>query len=397
MPTYLTPGVYVEEVSGGSRPIEAVGTSTPAFLGVAPNPGAHVNVPMAVNNWSQFAREFIREDDASTNLSHAVHGFFNNGGSRCWVLNVGKNGTIAGGGKTRQGVDLLEPIDEISMVAAPGYTDPLSYETIISHCEKLRDRVAILDAPEEVDQVERLTKVATVEMDDKKGKKDEQPMEKGLRPRESQQGFGAFYFPWVTVRDALDPKKLVNAPPSGFMAGIYSRTDSTRGVHKAPANEPVCGAVNVAYSVTHQEQGVLNPVGVNVIRSFSKEGILVWGARTIAASSSEYRYLNVRRLMIMIEESIKRSTGWTVFEPNDSKLWKSIRRDVAAFLTLIWRDGALFGQSPEQAFFVKCDEETNPPEVIDAGQLVIQIGVAPVKPAEFVVFRIGLTAASGNE
>lgn len=394
MPTYLTPGVYVEEVSGGSRPIEAVGTSTPAFLGVAPHAGAHVNEPQAVNNWSQFAREFVREDDKSTDLANAVYGFFANGGTRCWVLNVGKGGTIAGGGAVRQGVDLLEPIDEISMVAAPGYADPASYETLIGHCEKLRDRVAILDAPEHPEQIESLTKVGTVSVPGKEKDESKKPAAKGLRPRESQDGFGAFYFPYVTVRDCLDSAQMINVPASGHLAGIYSRSDSERGVHKAPANESVIGALNVSYQVTQQEQGVLNPSGVNVIRSFSKEGILVWGARTIAPSSSEYRYLNVRRLMIMIEQSIKRSTGWTVFEPNGPDLWKSIRRDVAAFLTLIWRDGALFGETPEQAFFVKCDEETNPPEVIDAGQLIIQIGVAPVKPAEFVIFRIGLTSGS---
>ena len=218
----------------------------------------------------------------------------------------------------------------------------------------------------------------------------------GLRPRESPDGYGALYFPWITVRDALDPQSMVHVPPSGHIAGIYSRSDAQRGVHKAPANEPILGAVNVAYRVTHQEQGVLNPVGVNVIRLFALDGIRVWGARTLAASSSESRYLNVRRLLIMIEQSIKRSTSWLVFEPNDQKLWKSIRRDVSAFLTLVWRDGALFGETPEQAFFVKCDDETNPPEIIDAGQLVIQIGVAPVKPAEFVIFRIGLSAG-GSE
>lgn len=396
MPTYLTPGVYVEEVSGGSRPIEAIGTSTPAFLGVAPSASAHVNEPRAINNWMQFTREFIKENDKSTDLANAVYGFFVNGGTRCWVLNIGKGGSIAGGGKSRQGVDLLEPIDEISMVAAPGYTDVMSYETLIGHCEKLRDRVAILDAPEDPTQIEQLTKVGTAPAPEKDKDVGKSSLEQGLRPRESAEGFGALYFPYVTVRDCLESRKLINIPPSGHLAGIYSRTDSKRGVHKAPANEPVVGALNLSYKVTQQEQGILNPAGVNVIRSFSKEGILVWGARTIAPSSSEYRYLNVRRLMIMIEQSIKRSTGWTVFEPNGPNLWKSIRRDVSAFLTLIWRSGALFGETPEAAFFVKCDAETNPSEVIDAGQLVIQVGVAPVKPAEFVVFRIGLTSNNGE-
>jgi phage tail sheath protein FI len=149
------------------------------------------------------------------------------------------------------------------------------------------------------------------------------------------------------------------------------------------------------YPVSTQEQAKLNPLGVNCIRNFP-EGILVWGGRTLAAGDSDMRYLNIRRLLIMIEGSIVQSTRWVVFEPNDMSLWKSIRRDVSAFLRLLWRDGALMGATPEQAFFVKCDEETNPPEVIDAGQVVILIGIAPVKPAEFVIFRIGQTAAGAQ-
>jgi phage tail sheath protein FI len=158
----------------------------------------------------------------------------------------------------------------------------------------------------------------------------------------------------------------------------------------------VRGALNVTYRVTSQEQGVLNPSGVNCIRWFPREGVLVWGARTVAEGSSEWRYLNVRRLFNMIEESIVSSTRWVVFEPNDVSLWKSIRRDVSAFLTLVWRDGALVGATPEEAFFVKCDAETNPPEVVDAGQVVIVIGIAPVKPAEFIVFRIGQHASGAQ-
>jgi hypothetical protein len=180
---------------------------------------------------------------------------------------------------------------------------------------------------------------------------------------------------------------LVNVAPSGHIAGIWARTDATRGVHKAPANEIVRGALNVTYRLTRAEQGMLNQEGINCIRLFGREGIRVWGARTLA-DDPEWRYLNVRRLFNMIKESIARSTRWIVFEPNDPTLWKSIRRDAAAFLTILWRDGALMGQTPEEAFFVKCDAETNPPEIIDAGMVVTLIGIAPVKPAEFIVFRI---------
>jgi len=165
--------------------------------------------------------------------------------------------------------------------------------------------------------------------------------------------------------------------------------DSTRGVHKAPANEPIRGALDLAYRVTREEQGELNVNGVNCIRFFPGQGIRVWGARTLAQSSSEWKYINVRRLFNMIEESIARSTQWVVFEPNDATLWNSIKRDVSAFLTMLWRQGALKGTTPEEAFFVKCDGETNPSDTINAGMVVTVIGIAPVKPAEFVIFKIG--------
>ncbi|MFN8565609.1 MAG: phage tail sheath subtilisin-like domain-containing protein [Anaerolineae bacterium] len=189
---------------------------------------------------------------------------------------------------------------------------------------------------------------------------------------------------------------MVNVAPSGHIAGIWARSDATRGVHKAPANEIVRGALNVTRRLTRDEQGILNPVGVNVIRLFSGEGVRVMGARTVAAASSEYRYLNVRRLFSMVEESIAESMRWVIFEPNNIPLWKSIERDVTAFLLRLWRDGALMGATPQEAFFVKCDAETNPQENIDAGIVTTMIGMAPVKPAEFVVFLIS-QYAGGTE
>jgi len=401
--SYRTPGVYIEEISAGPRPIQAVGTSTAAFLGVAPDPNAPVNVAVAVNNWTEFANRFIATATQSTDLSHAIYGFFLNGGSRCYVINVGKNGDIAGGGKKRTGIDLLEEIDEVALVCAPGYTTPEAQETVLSHCEKMNDRFAILDAPIDATDVDLLVKVAAAPTAAERrtaaqpgsgggaaaGSTPPEPPARGLRPRNSDRGFGAFYFPGITVRDPLSPKDLVDTYPSGFMAGIYARTDAERGVQKAPANVPVRGALNLTYRVTHDEQGELNQNGVNVIRFFPREGIRVWGARTLAPGASEWRYLNVRRLFNMIEESIAISLRWVVFEPNDESLWKSIRRDVTAFLTLLWRDGALVGKTAQEAFFVKCDSETNPPEIVDAGMVVCVIGIAPSKPAEFIIFRIG--------
>jgi uncharacterized protein len=271
--------------------------------------------------------------------------------------------------------------------------------------------VAILDSPPEVRDLGLLTQLATVAPPRPRGKKEgaaaegteeagaAAPSGGGARPRTSDGGYGAFYFPWLLVRDPLPPPDNRSAyayvPPSGHLAGIYARTDSARGVYKAPANEVVVGALDLAYQVTRDEQGELNQNGVNCIRMFQRD-IRVWGARTLADAASEWRYVNVRRLFCMIEESIAQSTRWVVFEPNDVPLWKAIRRDVGAFLRLLWRDGALMGRTPDEAFFVKCDEETNPPESIDAGRVVVMIGIAPVKPAEFIIFRIG-QHASGVE
>ena len=393
MPNYLAPGVYIEEVPSGARPIEAVGTSTAAFVGVAPKADARVNEALRINNWTQFTKEYCAPESQSTHLAQAVYGFFLNGGTVCYIVNVGKDGALVGDASKRQGLDVLKVVDDVAIVAAPGFTDPQSQDALLSHCENMKDRVAILDAPEEVLNIDLLTQVSTAKTSSKKPKDGSDgvtaPESAGLRPRQSDGGYGAVYYPWITVPSVFNPKELINIPPSGHLAGIYARTDGTRGVHKAPANEAIRGAVNIAYPVAQEDQERLNPNGVNCIRFFPNEGIRVWGARTLAASASEWRYINVRRLFNMIEKSIVRSTRWVVFEPNDVSLWKSVKRDVTAFLMLVWRQGALMGRTPEEAFFVKCDEETNPVEEIDAGRVNILIGIAPVKPAEFVIFRIG--------
>jgi phage tail sheath protein FI len=393
MPNYFSPGIYVEEVPSGARPIGAVGTSTAGFVGVAPDRSARVDQAVAINSWSDFLRIYAGGDNPpSTPLARAVFGFLDNGGTRCFVVNIGDSNQIAGAGRRRGGVQVLETVDEVAIVAAPGYADPVSYEALISHCEKLRDRVAILDTPEDVEDITALTRVG-------RGGGDKPPPREGSAPREGaappaeaavrppESKYAAAYFPWITVRDPLTGE-LVGTPPSGHMAGIWARNDALRGVHKAPANEPVRGAIDLAYLVTRPEQDVLNPKGINCIRYFSGEGIRVWGARMLVEEASEWRYINVRRLFNMLEESIAAGTRWMVFEPNDPTLWRSIRRDIGAFLTRVWRDGALLGRTPEEAFFVKCDEETNPADMRDAGIVVALIGVAVVKPAEFVVFKL---------
>ncbi|MFJ6150657.1 phage tail sheath family protein [Micromonospora profundi] len=409
MPSYFSPGIYVEEVPSGARPIGPASTSIAAFVGVAPNRTAQLGRAVPVNNWTEFLRLFADGDQTeSTPLARAVFGFLDNGGARCWVVNVGEGGAITGTGQRRAGLQLLEAVDEISIIAAPGFHDVVSHEALLSMAERTRTMVAICDPAPDIDDIAALTKVATPSSGKPPkpaegtgggagsagagsgggaggGAGSGGPEGAAYRPRQSE--FGAFYYPWLRVRDPISGE-LELTPPSGHLAGIWARTDALRGVHKAPANEPVRGAVDLGYLVTRPEHDVLNPKGVNVIRYFAGEGIRVWGARTLAAEASEWRYLNVRRLSIAIEQAIANGTRWMVFEPNDFTLWRSIRRDIGAFLTRVWRDGALLGRSPEEAFFVKCDEETNPPDVRDAGMVIAHIGIAVVKPAEFVVFKL---------
>jgi hypothetical protein len=371
-------------------------TNTVGFLGESSK--GPLNESVLITNWSQFVKTFGDFKDCSEHLAHAVYGFFNNGGSRCFIVNVGapeqakvevkadkKDDKAAapvhtGGGRdglyigrdggpgARTGLKCFDEIDEIAIVAAPGQISPAVQDALLSHCETRKDRFAVLDSPETIT-----------------GGVDKLP-----KPRDSK--YGAYYFPWIQVYDP--DKGNIFVPPSGHIAGVYSRTDSERGVHKAPANEIVRGALGLKYNVSKGEQDLLNPKGINAIR-FMSGGIRIWGARTLSSDPS-WRYINVRRLFIMVESSIERATQWVVFEPNDHRLWKRVQRTIASFLTLLWRNGALMGTSPEQAFYVKCDEETNPPEVVDAGQLVVEIGLAPSKPAEFVIFRIGQMASGGG-
>ncbi len=287
----------------------------------------------------------------------------------------------------RSGVEGLEVLDDVTMVVVPDLMTAMPGEKLdldmvkavqgmmIAHCERMGDRVAILDAPPNLTPQEV----------------------KNWRMNVSgfDSSYAAMYYPWIEVMDPAT-NKVVQIPPSGHMAGVWARSDNTRGVHKAPANEVVNGAIGVAYNTTKGEQDTLNPIGVNCIRPFPGRGIRVWGARTLSSNPS-WRYINVRRLFNYVEKSIENGTQWVVFEPNDRKLWARVRRDVSAFLKMVWRDGALFGSTPEEAFYVKCDDELNPPESRDLGRLIIEIGMAPVKPAEFVIFRISQWAGPGSE
>jgi phage tail sheath protein FI len=287
----------------------------------------------------------------------------------------------------RTGLAGLGAIDDVTMLVAPDITaapeggDPDAdlittvQGAMVDQATTLHDRMAILDAPPGMTAQQVL---------------DWKSAQPGL-----DSPFAVLYYPWIGVYNPGGTRPLL-MPPSGHMAGVWSRSDNARGVHKAPANEPISGCQSLAVQITHAEQALLNPDGINVIRSFPGRGIRVWGARTATTSDRDWQYVNVRRLFNYVEESIQEGTQWVVFEPNSPDLWQRIVRTVSAFLTVTWRSGALFGRKPEEAFYVKCDEETNPPDVIDAGQVVIEVGMAAVRPAEFVVFRIAQLASGAQ-
>lgn len=210
--------------------------------------------------------------------------------------------------------------------------------------------------------------------------------------------FAALYYPWIQVPNPRNAGRPISIPPSGYMAGVWSRIDETRGVYKAPANEVPRGVVGLAYDCNFREQELLNPIGINCIRSFPNRGIRIWGARTLVEpDNTQWRYISVRRLMSYIEKSIELGTQWVVFEPNDEDLWQRVKRTIGNFLNTLWREGALTGSSPDQAYYIKCDEEINTPQTMLLGRLYVEVGVAPVRPAEFVIFRISQMTGDENE
>jgi phage tail sheath protein FI len=371
MPTYKAPGIHVEE--GGGRPpvIEGVPTGIPAFLGETE--GGPLQ-PQTVSSFGEYRRFF---GTTSAFMDDALKGFFDNGGDRAFVARIigtggadkavtaqdlrGENSATAG----RQGLAALEADEfrDVCLIAAPGLTGPSIVDALCDHCERHRFRFAVLDSP--------------------RGSADAA----ALDPRTHRaSSYAALYHPWLAVA-APGPSGAKLVPPSGHMLGVYARVDRDRGVWKAPANEPVRGADDLEYRINDREQDVLNPRGVNVIRHFPGRGIRVWGARTLA-SDPEWKYVSVRRYFIFLERSLCRGTEWVVFEPNGEPLWTAVRGRIEQFLLTQWRAGALMGTKPEQAFYVRCDRSTMTQEDLNSGRLVVEIGVAPMRPAEFVVFRL---------
>ena len=291
------------------------------------------------------------------------------------TLSGGANGTAAAltdadfigkdeGPGSRTGIQAFLDNTDVNIIAVPGVTSPDVQLSLVSHCEKLASRFAVLDVPMTAKTVPDILQHRDIVDSD----------------------YCAMYHPWIKVFDPLD-KKDTFIPPSGSVMGIFARSDNNRGVHKAPANEVLANCTGLYANYNVIEQDLLNPKGVNLIRKFPGAGIRVWGART-ASSKPLWKYVNVRRLFIYIEESIKANTNWVVFEPNDVALWSRVKRTVEIFLEGIWRTGALVGASPSEAFFVDVGPNTMSKDDIDNGRLICTIGVAPVKPAEFVIFRI---------
>jgi phage tail sheath protein FI len=384
MPTYRTPGIYREDF------FPALGaelwTGVPAFLGVAE--AGPINSPQALTLQPQLAQHF-GTPLSSGYLAAAVRGFFENHGSLCYVVRL--NPAVDAITALRQGLDAVEPLDSIDLLCAPDIMRPRQPENlppdrdevrtmqtaVLNHCDRVSDRFALLDALpgsglEEVVQ-----------------------QRQGLSATN-----GALYYPWVRVATSpTSPGGFV--PPCGHVAGMYAKTDQRVGVHKAPANDALQGVLDLEVNLANAQQDVLNPEGINCLRAFPGRGIRMWGARTLSRDPA-WVYITVRRLFLTVGRWLERNMAGVVFEPHDPRLWARIGRELNAYFMDLFRRGALHGQTPQQAFYVKCDAETNPPAVREAGMVVTEIGLAAALPAEFVVVRIihgagGVTIAGPNQ
>jgi phage tail sheath protein FI len=388
MPQYVAPGVYVEEVPFRAKSIEGVSTSTAAFVGPTLT-GPTTSPPALLTSYGDFERVYGGSGDLGfaprlNFIAHGVRAFFNEGGQRLYVARVAaakKPPTLAG---YRKALTLLADLPDVSAVAAPGVTEfsPALADgvvgALIAHAEQMKYRVAVLDVPAGRDVAQ--ASAYRAKFDSK---------------------FAALYYPWIVTANpgfnlALpgSPPELT-LPPSPFICGIYARTDIQRGVAKAPANEIVQSALRFERAVTQADQDVLNPLGINCLRFFVGRGNRVWGARTIS-SDPEWKYISVRRYFNYLERSIDQGTQWVVFEPNNEDLWAKVRDAIASFLYNEWQSGALMGKKPEEAYFVKCDRTTMTQNDLDNGRLVCLVGVAPLRPAEFVIFRIGQKTADAT-
>lgn len=379
---YLTPGVYVEEVSTlAHAPARWAQPSVAAFIGLAPG---GPTTPMRVGSWGEFGLVYADPADpgqgpfmADAVLAHAVFGYFANGGQVGWIVRVQRPDGVDA---VHEALAALATIEEVTIVAAPDLVAlavadvafRAAQTNLIVHCEAAGDRMAILDPPPELaPQAIHEWRTNAVAYDTR---------------------HAALYWPWIEV---VDPVWMtsIQIPPSGHVAGSWVRSDHRRGIHKAPANEALLGAHALAYHVTDVEQGMLNMTGINVLRAFAGRGIRAWGARTLS-SDPAWRFINHRRFVTYVARSLTEQLRWATFKPNDPTLWLDVAVATASFLTRLWRDGALLGATPDEAFFVRCDAEINGPDAVAAGVVNVEVGVALVRPAEFVVFRLAPIGAN---
>lgn len=370
----LFPGVHIEEASGQVKTIAGVSTATAAFVGHTEK--GPVDQALPVSSFSEFEKHYGTDLENSF-LPYSVLHFFNNGGKRLYVARVpGRTDRQPPEEDYQSAFSLLDSIKDLSIVATPGVGSTSMVSFGASYCERRRDSFFIGELG---------TGQTTVE--------EAQEFINHLAVKNS---YAALYFPWLEMSDPLSASSgLIKVPPTGFVAGLYARTDEERGVWKAPAGVAarLLGASGPAVKVTDREQEVLNPIGVNVIRAFPTTGPVVWGARTLGTTDHpEYRYVPVRRLTIFLERSIGEGLGWAIFEPNGEPLWARLRQSIEDFMTALYRSGAFQGRTPAEAFFVKCDGETTTPSDIETGRVNILVGFAPLKPAEFIIIRISQPA-----
>ena len=358
------PGVYVEEVPFGIPSMEAVATSTAAFVGAVSSGPIWTSV--RVRDWTEYERAFGGLDPGF-HLGSAVRQFFANGGSEAWVA------AVPPGGAAGRGLEALDVVPEIGLVCLPGEADPEVLRSAQTWAHRRR-AFLIVDAPsgarrEAVEMVRALAAVG--------------------------RSNAALYYPWIRVEDPTGEGAVRECPPSGSVAGVYARTDRNRGVWKAPAGAEavLSGTVQPAVALDDAETAVLTEAGVNCIRTVAGRGTAVWGARTVqgtAEAASEWKYVPVRRVALFVEETLYRGTTWVVFEPNDEPLWEKLRGVVEQFLDGLWRAGAFQGEAAEDAYFVRTGTETMTQNDIDNGRVNVVVGFAPLKPAEFVEVRIQL-------
>jgi uncharacterized protein len=344
----LAPGIYIQEFA--PNPIEGVATSVTGFVGVAQRAPA-----VQLTSFAQFEAQVGAA--ASTFLRLSVRGFFENGGQTCYVAR------IAPGDPLQSGLEALAN-DKISIVCCPDDANfPNAGATMAAYCEKLKDRMCILQPAQAV-----------------------VPDAANQPPVKSS--YAAYYYPWLSV-PSLDGSSTVSVPPCGYVAGIYANTDTTRGVWTAPAGSEavLAGVSGLSQILTDAEAAALDGRGVSVLRDIAPDGFIVWGGRT-TSSGSAWQYVNVRRLMIYIEQSLNMGLQWAVFEPNGPGWWAAVRSGVESFLMNLWESGGLKGTTAQEAYFVRCDPTTVTQADIAAGRLVAVVGVAPLEPAEFVILQI---------